>query len=282
MTPDLIDHPRWWQWPTILSLDAPVVCVVWQRLLARGGADPVGWPHVFVLGASVWLAYAADRWLEGWHLEQTRVRTARHLFYQRRRWSVAAVWGAMLAADIGVAFGRLAWPDISRGLILVALVLVYLFSHQLLHRARRWRAPKEVVIAVLLTGGVTVFLVGRVGVGTLAVPLTLFALLCFANCALISWWERSVDIAHGQTSLALQSRWTGRLIGWLPWTVAAAAAVAALAGGATSQAPAWCALASALLLAAIDRAEGRLGWALAHALADAALVTPIVLVVWRP
>lgn len=35
------DHPtRWWQWPTVLSLDAPAVAVGWQWLFSRtAGAD---------------------------------------------------------------------------------------------------------------------------------------------------------------------------------------------------------------------------------------------------
>ena len=52
---------RWWQWPTVLSLDAPIVVVAWQFLLASVAGVRLGWPHGFVLAASVWLSY----WLIG-------------------------------------------------------------------------------------------------------------------------------------------------------------------------------------------------------------------------
>ena len=35
MKPFVPGRPHWWQWLTILSLDAPVVAVLWQWLLAR-------------------------------------------------------------------------------------------------------------------------------------------------------------------------------------------------------------------------------------------------------
>jgi hypothetical protein len=81
--------PRWWQWPTVLSLDAPAVALVWQLTLARVARAPLAWRHVVVLTSSVWLAYVLDRWIEGWRLLPEQLRTQRHTFYQRWRWPVA-------------------------------------------------------------------------------------------------------------------------------------------------------------------------------------------------
>jgi hypothetical protein len=102
----------------------------------------------------------------------------------------------------------------------------------------------------------------------------------FVNCALISSWEREVDRAHGQTSLALDSRHAARAIVWLPWIAAAAALLLAAAGPAASRVPAGCGAAAAFLLAAIDEVEPAVGWAAAHVLADVALMTPIVPLLW--
>ena len=57
-----------WLWPTILSLDAPAVALVWQALLARVIGLSLATHHVGLLGLSVWLAYATERWIEGWRL----------------------------------------------------------------------------------------------------------------------------------------------------------------------------------------------------------------------
>lgn len=278
----MTETPRWWQWPTILSLDAPVVGVLWQLALARVAGVTLRWPHLAVLATTIWLAYAADRWIEGWHLHWRDIRTQRHHFYQRWRWPVAVVWIGVCAADLLVAFTQLAWREIAAGTLLMVPVLLYLFSHQLVHRHRRWRAPKEMCVAALLTGGVCVFLVPTSHAGALVSSASLFALLCFSNCALISMWEHEVDLAHGQTSLVVDADATSD-VGWairqLPWLVAALA-VATWVGGDSAVADVAAAVfASALLLALTDRFEHRIGWMSARVLADVALLTPLAFLV---
>jgi hypothetical protein len=46
----------WWQWATVLSLDAPAVAVVWQWLYAHTTGVSLFWFHHAILGAAVWLA----------------------------------------------------------------------------------------------------------------------------------------------------------------------------------------------------------------------------------
>ena len=272
-------NARWWQWPTVLSLDAPAVSIVWLALLGRALGVPLRWPAFFVLGSSVWLAYAADRWIEGWRLGREDVRTPRHSFYQHWRWPTLVVWTVVFACDVAVAVTRLPREEVAAGLVLTVAVATYLLSHQLVHREQRWRAPKEVCIAGLLTCGCAVFLVDAARAAAMAIPLAMFGGLCFANCALISSWERDVDRAHRQSSLALQSR-HAKLIPSIPWIVTAAGVSFAIAGGGATRTAAGYSAASALLLAAIDREEQRLGWPLARVLADAALLTPLVFLAW--
>lgn len=265
---------HWWQWPTILSIDAPLVATAWQVAMARAAGAPLAWPETVVLGLSVWLAYMADRWNEGWRLDTRDIRTPRHHFYQRFRWPVAGVWIAGLAVDLWLAVTRLTPADLAAGIALTAAVAVYLLSHQLVHRHRPWRLPKELCIAGLLTAGVAIFLRGAPHPGDLAMPVVLFALLCFTNCALISVWERDVDRAHGQTSLALADQGNASLIRQLPWiTLVVALAALPFAPADTRALPALAA-ASALLLAAVDAAERAIGWPRARVLADVALMTP--------
>jgi hypothetical protein len=280
VTSDPVSRPRWWQWLTILSIDAPVVCLLWQAVIARAVRVPLRWPHVVALGLSIWLAYAADRWIEGWRLDSRLIRTQRHHFYQRWRWIVAATWIAIFAADAAVAITGLDDASLARGAVLLVPVLMYLLSHQLVHRDRPWRAPKEIVIALLLTGGVAIFLLSSIDPEGLVAGLSVFACLSFVNCALISSWEREVDRAHGQTSLALDSARAARAIAWLPWIAAAASLLVIVAGPPSSRVPGACGAVSAVVLAIVDSVEGRTGWAAAHVLADVALMTPIVPLLW--
>ncbi len=270
------DKARWWLWPTILSLDAPVVVVLWQQLIARGASVHAGLPEAAVLGASVWLAYAADRWIEGWRLVPASVQTHRHRFHQRHRRAIAAAWGMVLCADVAVAVRSLTPREFRAGIVILIPVAAYLLSHQLVHRDRRWRAPKELCVAVLLGGGAAAFIAGQAGadLAGMTVPLGLFMLLCFANCTLISLWEHEVDRMHGQTSLALQFSGAAAVGRLLPWAACLGACAAWLWSGSPTAGA--CAAASAALLGLVDLAERRIGRMKARVLADVALMTPIV------
>ncbi len=270
--------PHWWQWPTVLSLDAPIVTVLWQWEIAHASGHRLGAPRPFILGASVWLAYAADRWIEGWRLSSDRIRTQRHHFYRRWRVPVAVLWAAILAADLGFALSDLALREITTGLLLLSAVAAYLLSHQLVHRHHPWRIPKEICIAVLLAGGAVLFpaTAPAVPIGALAIPTALFAILCFTNCALISVWEGEVDQSHGQTSLALQYRRGAQLSCGVPWAVAALSILVLVLGGRAARPAAACAACSAVLLGLVDWVESRIGRRMARVLADVVVMTPAV------
>jgi len=257
------------------------VALLWQGLFAQSIGATLRAPHALVLGASVWLAYVADRWIEGWRL--TQVCTERHFFYQRRRWPVAVVWLAVLISDVSVALGNLRAPELGAGLLLLAFVLLYLFSHQLIHRHHGWRAPKEICVAVLMGGGVALFplLQSSVLRGPAIPPLVLFMLLCFVNCVLISAWECEVDERQGQTSIALQFRRGAAFSTVAPWALAGLATVVlAIDGHEPTRTAFACAIASSVLLGAIDVLEGHWGRRLARVLADVALMSPVAPLLW--
>jgi hypothetical protein len=271
--------PFWWQWPTVLSLDASLIVVAWQWMLARAAGVKLTWSPVFVLGCSVWLAYAADRWIEAYRLSPEQIRTQRHYFAQRHRWSLCTCWLLLLAADLVVAFCYLARSDLEAGFTLLLPTVLYLVSHQAIHRHHPLRLPKEICVAGLLGAGIAVFILARPEASRVAVAIGtgLFVALAFANCLLISIWETEVDEVQGQTSLAVQSRRSTVLARTLPWLIAV---IAALLGwvdrGKSLGVLSFCATASAVFFAAIDFAEPRLGRQLARVLVDAALLSPAV------
>jgi hypothetical protein len=269
-------RPRWWEWPTILSLDAPLVAVIWQQELAAAAGVRLHAVHAFVLGASVWLSYVADRWIGGWRLDPGRVRTHRHRFYQRWSWPIAGLGVAVVTADFAAACAGLSRREFVAGLLLLGPVAAYLLSHQLLHAHHRRRPPKEICVAGLLGAGAGLFVAAApaADLRALAAPLELLVLLCLANCALIGVWESRVDRDHGETSLAVQFRRGTAFSRALPWILAAASAALVPAVAPPARPAAACALASSLLLALVDRLEARLGRQPARVLADVALLTP--------
>lgn len=281
--PSVTDRTPWWHWPATLSLDAPLVAVLWQLLFARKIGAPLDWHDPLLLGLAVWVIYAADRWIEGWRLDPDSVQTRRHGFYIRHRWPVCALGVAALVSGLGVAVVRLEEREFKAGVIVTALTLLYLFSHQLVHRRSRLRVPKEIVIAVIFAAGCALAPAAAAPdrIPGLAAPAVLFGLLCFADCALIASWERDADARHGQTSLALQLKQRRGLIRALPWATGAAALIPFFAGPDTPHPGAACTAASGLLLGALDLLQPRIGRENARALVDFTLMTPVALFFFR-
>jgi len=52
---------RLWLWPNFLSLDAPLIAVLWQVLLTRDLGVHIRAGEPVVLGLCVWLVYVVDR-----------------------------------------------------------------------------------------------------------------------------------------------------------------------------------------------------------------------------
>jgi hypothetical protein len=273
-------HPHWWQWLTVLSLDAPLVAVLWQTAFARVLGVRSEWQDPVLLGLAVWMVYAADRWIEGWRLAPERVRTQRHYFYIRWRWPVFSLGLGLLGVATVIAVTRLQEREFKAGLLLLIPTLVYLFSHQLVHRHHPLRVPKEICIAVIFTLGCALAPAVRDPgkIHLLPVPATLFGLLCFTNCALIAAWEKEVDTLHGQTSLALQWHRGFVLIHTLPWLLFAAGIAARFFGPAAIHPFALCTIASAFLLGVLDYIHPLIGREAARAAVDVTLMTPVIFV----
>lgn len=274
-----LGHVPWWLWPTVLCLDAPLVAVSWQSLLARQAGARLSFHHGALLAIAVWLAYVADRWIEGWRLTARTVRTRRHYFYMRRRWPAFATWVAMLVAGVALAVATLTGREWIASLGLLAAVSLYLLSHQLLHRHHPGRVPKEICVAVLIAGGAALYpAIARPEMWANLLPgfawLTALSLL---NCLLISEWEREVDVCHGQSSLALGSVSFGGAVRFLPALAGAVAVMLCAFGPAAARRVSAAAALSAAALWLLAKVEPRLGRERARVLVDAALLSPLAL-----
>jgi hypothetical protein len=78
---------RWWEWPQRVSLEAPLVAVVWLAALANAHGLRL-MPEVYAgLGLMVWAIYLWDRTMDGRNWGSGQAWTARHSFCARhRRW----------------------------------------------------------------------------------------------------------------------------------------------------------------------------------------------------
>jgi hypothetical protein len=180
-----------WLWPNVLNLEAPLVAVIWQWLLARNMRVQLNAYEPWVLGLAVWLIYIAD------HLIDT-ARSASGAWEPPRKTFFRAHWRSGLAVGIGVGLvlavcgGRLLWASTVRGGVQLGFAVAGYFSLTHLTPARwRIRWPREVVVALLFTLGTfgAVWLGNGRHFGPLAIPAAIFLLLCWLNCSLIETWE---------------------------------------------------------------------------------------------
>ena len=173
---------RVWLWPNLLSLDAPVVALLWQILFARcfhARVDPL--PSVLLVLA-VWLIYAADRTIDAWTGESERPR---HEFYRRYWRALLPLWILALTAGSALAWTRLTPELLYRGLALGSAVVLYF---ALLH-VGVFQKTKEAAVAVLFAVGATLSAWPNVRTAVDLVPIVLFSCLCWINCVAIEHWE---------------------------------------------------------------------------------------------
>lgn len=174
----------WWLWPNLLSLDAALVAVVWQRFLAETitAVQPVA---TAILGLSVWLVYTADRLLDT-SSACAGAESPRHQFARAYRRPLGLVAVPVFLLDVGLAFAYLPAAQILAGFVLVAAVVARFYA---VVRPPNGVWRKELWTAVIFAAGVwgPVLLSNPFRPGVLE-----FVLLCWWNCLAIETWERPI------------------------------------------------------------------------------------------
>ncbi len=242
---------RLWLWPNLLSLDAPVVAVVWQMLFARCFQVRVNPLAAILLLATVWLVYAADRTLDAWRGE---VHSPRHEFYRRHWRELLPVWMTVFALAAWAAAERLPQGLFLHGLILLAAVGVYF---GLVHSSIL-RLHKEAAAGVLFALGASLVAWGKVKTPADVTTILLFSGLCWMNCIAIQRWEgENLNWSASIAALVLACAAAALLCAHRP-----------VLGGAE--------LASAFGFLLLDRVRPRLSANAVRVLADVALLSPVL------
>lgn len=167
-----------WLWPSLLSLDAPTVALVWQDFLARCFPCAIRPASRAALGLTVWAIYITDRLLDVRHVAEGE-ETTRHAFYRRHGQLAKVMLACAICADLLVCF----WVRpavIERGLLVAGAIGVYLAAFP--WSRRKGDSLKKVAAGVLFTCGV--FLAPAViseSIEQLALPAVSFFILCVEN-----------------------------------------------------------------------------------------------------
>lgn len=203
---------KFWQWPNILAIDAGLLSAAWLWVFADAQSAELVWETYAVLAMSVWLTYVADRLFDVRSRAGSQLHSGRHRFAKRNQRMLWLLWGIVLSVNISVAIAGLSAAQLQKGLCLLFICLAYTFGNQAL--SRRF-FPKELLVALIFTGGTQVFLPAFSSWACLAA----FTLLCLVNCLCISWKEKNVDAELQVKSLSLLIHTT-----WLyPFLLASAA-----------------------------------------------------------
>jgi hypothetical protein len=250
-----------WLWPNLLSLDAPLIALLWQYLFSRCFHSPLGFIPATLLVCAVWLIYVADRVLDA---RRDAGEAPRHAFCWTHRKPLLTLWCAVLFGSGLLAFTKLPETILVAGIGLGAVVAAYFLA---VHSARglryRYLWSKEAVVGIIFGLGTTI--VAWEQVRTLADwgTIALFSGLCWLNCVAIEQWESDEHsssetpwpISWGALSLAL----LGAALFWGHRPILGGAEVA-----------------SALSLLMLDRSRNRFSPAALRVLADVALLSPIL------
>ena len=255
-----------WLIPHILSLDAPLVALAWQALLAAHTGLPLRVPGRVVLALTVWLIYVADRLLDVRALAAAPA-TARHRFYYEHRSFGLGLLVTIAAVDAAVIVLNLR-PEVFRGGLLPSIgVAGYL---ALVHRTR-FRIPKELLVAFLFAAGTFVVASSNAAnpVRELGVPAVSFFVLCLANLILIERWEAAELRSGGESGHWLTRTLCSTHPYWL--------AILALACAVRADLPWYRSVAiSAAAMLALMAFGTRLQLDTRRAVADIALFSPIL------
>ena len=255
----------------LLSLDAPTVATLWTWWIARIVHAQLRAAELLSMFLAVWVLYAADRLLDARALA---FRTnpvgleARHLFHHAHRQAFRLALAVVCVALAALLPHALAPAELTRFLILGALLLAwFLIIHSLSSESKR-PLPKEFVVGPFFAAAV--FLPASIraphALPHLWFPAFAFAALCTLNCLFIAAWERHQP-AHRITRAA-----ANRIVR-CAWLLALAAVGATLLPH-SPQALLLPTALSTLLLLAVHAQRRRFGRTTLRALADLALLTP--------
>src|SRR3984885_4438795 len=201
-----------WLWPNLLSLDAPLVAVLWQGFLAYQFSLPLRLVWRIELGLTVWAVYILDRLLDARKplLNATAREPARHRFYRRHSKPMAVLLAVVVTTDAAIAILCLRPAVLRDGLIPLGGVVVYLAIFHISAKARK--IPKEIAASILFTVGTFLTAWITLPCPGLAWAASAFFVLCLANMIAIETWERH--------ELYGPARWLARrYLFWVPAVV---------------------------------------------------------------
>lgn len=191
----------WWLYPNVLSLDAPIVAIVWLYVFARVWDVNYVEPMLpVVLGLFVWLVYAVDRLLDC-KMKPEGDFPLRHQFHRAHsRWFIIAICIALMITAV-LSLSVLQWSIVQTAFLpVVATAAFFIFSFFTTSSARVSYA-KNFLAGFAFAWGVGSGLAGLIGHSLLSnwmlllvsPEMLVFGLLCVINITAVDLWVKGSD-----------------------------------------------------------------------------------------
>jgi hypothetical protein len=266
-------------WLNLVCLDAPLVAIAWQWLFARSFGVAVNGGATLALFLTAWLIYLADRVGDSVSVDTSRATSLRQRFCLRHRKAWIAGIAIVAIADVAVVSASLTVRQWMLGAIVGACAVAYLAVNRL--RPSVWCVLplKEASIGVLFAAGALVPLADGL-TSAMLLPWLLFACVCASNCICIATWERYLDLAQQRVSIATSFPAIGFAVPQALVVVFAIVAGFAFYWNAHVDIFS-CLTASAALLVVLHVLGRRISQDVRTALADIALLTPMLALTLR-
>ncbi len=167
--------------------------------------DPNPWWWL-VLSLAVWVVYSSDHLLDGLRLK-SKATIPRHLFYfNNSKILIHVVFAAAIIA-LYLSIVHLDMTIVISGLVLSAITLLYFFILNYADHRVRSVIPKEIIIALIYTGGI--FLAPLIWYGQVPDPLHILiimvlVILAFSEGVMLSYFDYKKDMDDGHSSFTIR------------------------------------------------------------------------------
>jgi hypothetical protein len=274
-------EPQFWIWANVLSLDAPLVAVMWQALLARAlnvrlyALEPV------VLALSVWLLYVVDHVFDAMRPAAAGWEPARRLFYRRHLHVMQCIALCVPAVVLWLARYFLN-PEVFRvGFQIGCGVGSYFAVVHLAPERGRNAWPREAAVALLFAAGtfLPVWANSHSSMRPILVSALLFSILCWLNICAIETWEWNYSGERPEAMPHASTQWVTRHLRPFSVAICICSPLLLLAGLIPGAIAATASL-SGIALCSLSGLRDRLSRAFLTSAADLALYSPCFFLVY--
>ena len=249
----------------LLSLDAPCVAALWTVFTARCFEVRLPWTVPAALSLAVWMLYAADRLADASH--GAGAMQERHWFHREHRFAFVCCLFAAVPLMVALLFAMPA--DVRNAWMLMSLPMAIYAGA--VHLLRLPRLPKEHLVGVFFAVAVSLPVLVARGFGPhgIANAAVAFGAVCWMNCVAIARWEQETQ-TDGMTL------WAAKRFPLAACVLCVLCMLLPVVRGGHVLFGFACVLALVALVL-MDRARRGISPLVLRSLADAALLTPLLL-----